>query len=627
MEYSHQYTMEINQNKNELHLYPINDNEYIGAINVDGAKAIAEPRTVFVLDSSGSMKNETKRFVNEIFPLVMSKLDYGEYDTIDLIGFGKECVHKEVWTRSFVRKCSDVKSDGSTIFAPAIKVLRLTLEKIQRYYPNKPIRVLTISDGAIKDHDDAENETKKLIEFLATSELTINSQAVRLFTSDDQPDTKASTYLLQINNTTATNLLDISATESDENIANAIAALFQSDGFQNNQILEFETSIVLKYPWNSLQSKRMTLVPGWNIFWLKLVPTGAIKLNDSPIKVIIERQLTLSAFHQLMDTKLGYIADHMKILKIVGTTEVKGSVDQIFEYFKKTENFLALKGSTTNNKMISNMLDGIAKNVTNFSDSAQMAEFLRKTNKEIEIQRQKEKEAREKQIEDENRRKIETEKEKARRKIEAEQEDARRKKEAEEKEELRKRIEDENRRKMETEEEEAHRKMETQEEDARRKLEAEKEEAHRKIEAEQEVIQRKKWVQEKKTLHIQIEDGNRREMEVEEEQAETRLKRMEYEERLKKEVQEEEARLKQEEEKLLRKQNLEEKEREARLQLQKKLEAGELYERKEKETFQLQNKVAASNGLQHINEKQESIKKSNSADKSEYLANVIHKIK
>lgn len=382
--------MEINQNDNELHLYPINNNEYLGAIKVNASNMRNAVSTIIVLDQSGSMGSNFARFVTKITPLVMSKLGYAEDYGIHLITF-QTTATTHCLNRSQLMKSNET-AGGNTNFGPAIEALHKLLE---RFANDSPIRVLTVSDGDIGDHSSAANETKKLTEFLAGTDLMINSQAVRLFTSSSQPDTKAVAYLLQINNTVATQLYDAKDSLPDETIATEIAKLFQRDCFQNYHLLHFEKSIALKCPWNSHASIDVILSPGWNIFWFKQVPSGVKLSNGNTVKVVVQSQLSLGMFHELMESKLEYITDHMIILKIVGTPEAIRSVNRIFECLKKQEDAVAQKSSTSNNKIMSNLLDGIAKNETNLGDSKQMAEFLRNTKNEIKTQRDNDRKKRE----------------------------------------------------------------------------------------------------------------------------------------------------------------------------------------------------------------------------------------
>ncbi|XP_037045864.1 uncharacterized protein LOC119081243 isoform X2 [Bradysia coprophila] len=626
--------MEINQNKNELHLYPINNNKYMGAIDVKGATVSNSIQTVVILDSSGSMGNVTARFVKEILPLVMSKLNWNK--GIDLINFSSKANWKYLTLSEL--KTSDIQSGGRTCIGPAIRMFRLCLESIQQNYPGQPIRVLTVCDGSISDPERAEEEMKKVVDFLATTEMMINSQALRLFTSKEQPDTRALSYLLQINNTVATNLCDIAATSSNETISSAIATLFQSDCFANYQTLQLEKPIILKYPWYADGKMRITLSPGWNIFWLKVVPTGTVKLGNVHVKVIVESQLSLSKFHQLIETKLAHIIDHVAILKVVGTAEANKAVDQIFAYFKMTEDALAIKSSTRNIKIISNLLVGIAKKNIN-NDSAQMVEFLRSTKRETEIQLRRKREAEEaekliqRKDEEERIKPEEEERLKREEKRKRQEEEARRKKEAEE--QRLRRIEE-----LVRIEEEAHEMKAGEEERRSREQEANKmkhgEEEHLRREEESRRRQRERNVREAEEERLKLEEEvrhKREEVERFKREEEERLKRKE-EERLKREEferlkrEEEEERLQREDERKLQDEirkkreeeyrvRREEEERDERFRLQqlrleleeqKKLEAGLLFaqETDEKLQLHLQKKSSVDQpiDLQHINEKQ-----------------------
>lgn len=394
--------MGTKQNEFELQLHPLNENsQYIGRIWMEPNLEIFVP-SVVILDASGSMSDATTLFVKDIIPMVMSELCYTESQTIDLITFGKSTEYHPNVTASSMQSLPII-ADGTSYMAPAIRVLRETLERFKANHPSNPYRVLTISGGAINDIDDTEKETKSLIEFLDKSNFTINSQAVRLLTSESEPDTKALCGLLQINNTTTSKPADINASESKETIAKTIADLFRSDDFGKCKVLRLEEQIILKFPWN-IPSLEIVLEPGWNVFWLTQIPTGVPTLSAGPeswpMEVIHHNQLALADFQTIMDTKLDYFADRMKILKVVGTTEANQTVRRIFEYFQTIENKLAPA-----DRKISNRLAGIANTTVTFNNSKEMAEFLCK-NESQRLEQNEEAEERCKTDEEENKFKL-----------------------------------------------------------------------------------------------------------------------------------------------------------------------------------------------------------------------------
>jgi hypothetical protein len=108
----------------------------------------------------------------------------------------------------------------------------------------KPVRILTISDGEVSDRKETEREVSKLVDLLKIKNLTINSQAVRLFTSSTQPDTAALCSLLQLNNATTSQLIDISGFEDDEVIIDKIVKLFKGDNLSAYENLMTESKVL-----------------------------------------------------------------------------------------------------------------------------------------------------------------------------------------------------------------------------------------------------------------------------------------------------------------------------------------------------------------------------------------------
>lgn len=376
----------------ELKLYPLENEEYIGTIKID---AIVEPvkkpddsevsksvQTVILLDRSGSMGDAARRVSNEIIPLFLTKLLYKKTDVLHFITFES---NTKLYTMTIEgMKSLAIRAAGGTKMALAVTKCLTLFESLDC---DKPVRVLTISDGKVGDQPETERAATALVDFLRNRDFSINSQAVRLFTSASQPDTKALCSLLQINNTTTSKLADISTTETNEAIAVKMADLFRSDNLSSGQSLTTDSKVFLKFPWESAAASQLTLVPGDNLFWLKGAPSDDIKIGDSPIKISMQSPLTLLKFQALMEEKLSYIVDHMKILKVVGTEEANKTVKKMVEYFEQKETSLAQKSplarffniDSIHRKKISSLLLVIAEdeNVTKL-DSAEKADYLRK---------------------------------------------------------------------------------------------------------------------------------------------------------------------------------------------------------------------------------------------------------
>ena len=83
------------------------------------------------------------------------------------------------------------------------------------------------------------------------------------------------------------------------------------------------------------------MLPGKNIFWLKKIPDEEMRIERNLVRVILEPKLTLDKFHELLNAKLNFAIDRMKILKVVDTENAKKIIGKIVEYFTKVEEFLA----------------------------------------------------------------------------------------------------------------------------------------------------------------------------------------------------------------------------------------------------------------------------------------------
>lgn len=362
----------------EIKIYPLADKKFIGTIKVDEnleAQDASLVETVILLDRSYSMGESAKRVANEIIPLFLSKLHYSETQVIHFITFDSK-------TELYSKQIKELKS--LRITARDGTVLATAIEKCQQLFgtfsKGKPIRVLTISDGEVSDIEEAQTAATKLVEFLKLHDFSISSQAVRLFTSSNQPDTTALASLLQINNTSTPRLIDISTFETNNSIAEKIAVLFRYDNLAHGRTLNSTEAIFIKLPWESTASSQLTLAPGDNLFWLKSFPSDEMKVGESSVNVITQQPLTLEKFQKLMRKKVNKITEHMKILKIVGTDEAEETVAQMVEYFKKTEEELMVKSESpeAQQKKITEVLDIIASDdfVKDF-DAAQKADYLR----------------------------------------------------------------------------------------------------------------------------------------------------------------------------------------------------------------------------------------------------------
>lgn len=380
----------------ELKLFPMDDG-YIGSLSInDGNRSNSsssqkECRTVVILDRSGSMCDNVAKITNKVLPIVFENLSYDPNSEIHLITFDSDV---EVYTVN-IKGLQNLPIDcrGCTNMAGAVKEFH---ELFTTFDDNQPIRLLTISDGEVHDEGEVIEAGAELSKLVSSSKTSINSQAVRLFTSSCQPDTTALCSLLQVNNVKSSQLADISASLSEQEIATQMTQLFIDDGFSNGLPMTSSTPMFSKYPWDEKLLDKLTLITGENVFWMKQAPTSEILIEETPVKVSIQPPPSLSTFHKLMDSKLDYIVGHVKILKLVENEVAAQTLKRICKYFEEKEKMLLNEPQEMDNdnhlnnrarkilgvrrKKITLLLATIANddNVGQLN-SAQKADYLRQT--------------------------------------------------------------------------------------------------------------------------------------------------------------------------------------------------------------------------------------------------------
>lgn len=338
--YETQVTMEASEGffAQELKIYPF-DGEFIASIDLKGDVPIKSNacETVVILDRSGSMSGSVYKIVHTILPKFFENLEYDPEASFHLIAFESATVLHTIK----IGELKDFKmhSAGGTFMSPAVMKLRELFEDFNKKAVTS-VRVLTISDGMVSDQQKTKELGDELAEFAATCNISVNSQAVRLFTSRCQPDTTALCSLLQLNNVEKSNLTDVGAQKHHDKVAAEMSELFIKDGFDKAQSFTASRAIFYKFPWDEEAVERVSLLPGRNVFWLKDIPSETLKINDMPVKTTLQSNITLDTFHSLVNTKMDFFIDKMKILKVVNTESAKKVIEKMVEYFTRVENIL-----------------------------------------------------------------------------------------------------------------------------------------------------------------------------------------------------------------------------------------------------------------------------------------------
>lgn len=330
---------EISSSSHVVKIYPF-DGEFIASFNYkDDNPSTSTLETVIILDRSGSMGNSVQKIVQKVLPEFFYNLQYDRKTVISLIAFECQTTLHKIMIGDLNR--NTMRCAGGTNMAGAVE----NLERLFKVFKTKSVnflRILTISDGEIFDGIETKKLGDKLAEYAARCNISVNSQAVRLFTSYSQPDTTALCTLLRLNNVEKSNLLDIASDKSHYEIANEMSSLFINDGFANAQFLTSSKAIFQKLPWNDEIMTGISVLQGKNVFWLKEIPTEPLEVNETPVKVIVESSLTINELHSLLDTKIDFVIDRIKVLKVVNTEYAKKTIEKIVAYFKKIEKSLEM---------------------------------------------------------------------------------------------------------------------------------------------------------------------------------------------------------------------------------------------------------------------------------------------
>lgn len=363
--------------KEILQLHPLGDQfvgKYKSENNVIDSKAIYQ--TIIIMDRSGSMGQAARRLAQIIFPLTFDKMSYQPSNLIHLITFDSVSELHAVTVEKFGEL--PMSARGETFMRQAIKDCHEVFNKLDS---NKPVRLLTISDGEVADQVETEAEAISLKKYLEGLDrrFMINSSAVRLFTSSAQPDTKAISSLLQINNGPSKSLCEVSTRELDDFIATTIAALFSSDNHDRMGTITSPDTIFKQYPWEDQTTKNLPVTPGENLVFTTKAPKDLVDDNGQPIDHVIQPPLTADEFEGLIRSKFEQIVEQIKVLQVIDSDESKASIEKIKEYFKNTEKLLPPKQYVIENSSIDAILELAENDTVGKMSQKEKAEYLLKS--------------------------------------------------------------------------------------------------------------------------------------------------------------------------------------------------------------------------------------------------------
>ena len=196
---------------------------FLGKINtslINSVNTKKEILFIVILDVSGSMGELVPRFVNTILPKVLQNLNIS--NDIKLITFSEES-RLYNGDADFYKNLR-IHSEGCTNMSNSFNFLIDILNTSQ----NESLRLLTISDGELDDQKETVLKASEICEIYKKS-FKINSQAIRLYTSTSEPDTRGLSSMLQFNSTNEPKLLDVDGFSDVNDIINKICDLFKKN--------------------------------------------------------------------------------------------------------------------------------------------------------------------------------------------------------------------------------------------------------------------------------------------------------------------------------------------------------------------------------------------------------------
>ena len=338
--------------------------DYVNEINISESLINAKTNSasaefIVILDISGSMGYNVNRIITKILPNMLTKLNYLDDDIIHLITF-ESCVEYHQMTKKQLEN-STICSRGGTGMSGVFDELSNIILTKQTCF-----RILTISDGYVGDQTET---LQKGSEFAAKikGKYSINSQAVRFFTSSSQPDTTALSSVLQLNTVKKSTLIDIDSHQDDNKIVDILYSLFIDD-LDSNIKLQSKTNNLRIDPW-AVPVKEIRLIPGRNVIWSS-VPYGLKlligKKDVHPVKVEKAAEVSKDNYKEILGEKIDCYIQKLKVLKVVGTEQAKKEMDDIIKYFHSIEPVSAKMEQIRNENNIDHL------------DNKQKAEYLRK---------------------------------------------------------------------------------------------------------------------------------------------------------------------------------------------------------------------------------------------------------
>ncbi len=343
-----------------LNVYPLQkSNKCYAKLNVSQkmlglfAKVFEYVPIVVLLDQSGSMGSYFNLLLTNVIPNMLLNTGYKKSDRIELICFESSAHHSTPSIEEMMKMYS--RCLGGTNFAPAIKSL-------QNLFASKDftrVRIITVSDGEIMDEKLSSAAASELVTFLRNKHIAINSAAVRYMTSSyGSPDTTALCSLLQLSTVGPTAMLEISASNYENQQASVMKTAFLDDGLDCECKIVSSTPILKSKPWEIERRSEIALRAGQNEFWVcdpESLAQVQLQIGNSPVKVVMHESIkTLEEASIVMRKTIAETTDRLKVLKIVDSPDAIEQIRLIIRYFEQIDrNLTEVELKATNDPALS----------------------------------------------------------------------------------------------------------------------------------------------------------------------------------------------------------------------------------------------------------------------------------
>lgn len=301
------------------------------------------PGFIFVLDTSGSMGQQSTRFGTMIMPRILEQVGYDAKSIIHVITFNDRTTYCPLQVAAFGTPDGHKKfiSTGCTYMSKVS-------ENIEQIIKNNPLsknyNILIVSDGEL--HDQVQTvESVNRLHYLKNS-VSLNVQAIRFFTSGSQPETRGLASFLSLS-PKSISLLDIPSKNSDQDIINQISTLYLSN-FSSKHKLITNAPIFKQNPWSS-PNNTLTSVMYDDGIVLTNTLTKITMTNNTPVQIIIGPELSYDNVDYILKPICDKYINYLKLLKVMNTVDTNNEIKNITNFFQLLDSFLTNNIDTSTN--------------------------------------------------------------------------------------------------------------------------------------------------------------------------------------------------------------------------------------------------------------------------------------